>query len=743
MESAGQKFLEILVNKEGISMKEAVKKMDYCFNTVAAKKGIQPGILIKSFYAFLNPNYDSYCQTLDPDECIASLYCTPYNDSCVPIYVKDYDQINDDPDEYINNLSTQQLKNLRDLAAHLYYNVGDSGIEDNSFDAIEYHLRKRLKKEHDKSGPIGAIPIQKLRADLPYPLPSLNKVRPEERAYSIFLQNKPAKGLVWSEKLDGVSALVVYKNGDATELYTRGDGVIGGDISYLIEYLKFPTLDNKDDIAVRGELVIKRSTFRTKYKDLYSTGRSFVVSQTNKGFITPSISDVDFVAYEFVFTDDDGKIKYVNPVNDLSQLNLYGFEIVEHGFFGEDVMMLDIALTYRERREESVYDIDGLVLDYNFSRQELLQAVNPEYKVAFKMDFTEQIRTTQVIDIDWGISKHGKYKPVAVYKPVYLSNVRIHRATAHNAAHVRDWSMGKGTIIKVTRSGDVIPQIKDVKVDEDIDPIYPSQEYKWHWDSKEIVLNDIESNPRVHQKRMLHFVNVVGVRGLGEKTIEKLYDAGYTDINKVLNATIAQLIKVRGISKVSAECMKDRLTEAMCNTPVDRFIDALTITNFTISRKLIKEVLRTFPDILDVQRSSTEIEDILKTKKIKGIGSKRFKQISEQFPKFRVMLMEMDGKCVLKALANQRKIAEKLKREGYNPKVNGKTFVFTGFKKTPYELEDYIFNNMGKTSSSVVSGTIGVITYTNMLITPKILKAREFGIPIYTQQEFRERIIGI
>ena len=192
-------------------MREAVKQLDICFKRVALEEGVTIGEVINAFYNVLNPGYDVYCAILDPEECAASIMCTPYNDSCVPIFVKDYKIINDDPDDYIEKLDTVQLRNLRDVAAHLYYNVGDSGIEDNSFDAIDYHLRKRLKKEYDVREPIGAIPIEKLRVDLPYALPSLNKVKPDEKAYAQFLGSTPAKGLIWSDKLDGVSGMVVYE----------------------------------------------------------------------------------------------------------------------------------------------------------------------------------------------------------------------------------------------------------------------------------------------------------------------------------------------------------------------------------------------------------------------------------------------------------------------------------------------------------------------------------------------------
>jgi NAD-dependent DNA ligase len=169
----------------------------------------------------LNPGYDKYCALLDPEECTESLYCTPFENECIPIYVKDYTQINKDPDSYIDKMGTEELKRLRDVAAHLYYNVGDSGIADNSFDAIEWHLRKRLKKEYDKEVKLGAIPISKLRVDLPYPMASLNKLYPEDRSFHTFVKDTPVKGLIWSDKLDGVSCLAVYNNGKVIGLYTR------------------------------------------------------------------------------------------------------------------------------------------------------------------------------------------------------------------------------------------------------------------------------------------------------------------------------------------------------------------------------------------------------------------------------------------------------------------------------------------------------------------------------------------
>lgn len=744
MEKNSQKILERIAEKHQITLKEAIEKLDKCFKKVAIENNISINKVIERFYDYLKKDISKYCKNLSFSECQNVSFCTYYNEKCIPIFVKNYKEINEDPEEYIELLSTEQLKALRDLASHLYYNVGDSGLTDNAFDAIEYHLRKRLKKIYEKDEAIGSIPIEKLRVDLPFPMPSLDKIKPDQKEFSEFLINAPSLGIVWSDKLDGVSALIIYDNGEPINLYTRGNGIIGGDISYLIDMMNLPrNIDHKELLAVRGELVIKRKTFQEKYRNIYTTPRSFVVSQTNKGFITQSISDVDFVAYEIISYGDENRHNHYNPIEDLSYLEMQEFTTVKYDVFPKNVLMITVTLTYKGRREDSEYDIDGLVLDYNFSRVNHLANTNPEYKKALKMQFEEQIRSSVVLDVEWDISRYGRYNPVAIYKPVYIDNIRLTRATAHNASHIRDWNMGVGTIVKVIRSGDIIPQIKDVTINPNTIPIFPSDKYKWHWENKDIILDDIDSNPRVQQKRILHFLEVIQVVGIGEKTVEKIYNYGIKTINELIRTEPSKLMCISGIGSVTANKIKNNLKEAMSKVPLDRFLIAFTVNKFNISRKIVKDVFRTFPDIMDKERTSKEIEKILKTKKIKGVGPKRFEMIAEQFPMFRKLLMNLDTNAVQLAMKYQKELAEEIKRNGYNPRISGKSFVFSGFKITPYELEDYIFNHMGDIDSSVTKNTSGVIAYTNSIVTPKILSARSLGIPIYTQQEFRERIMNI
>ena len=122
-------------------------------------------------------------------------------------------------------------------------------------------------------------------------------------------------------------------------------------------------------------------------------------------------------------------------------------------------------------------------------------------RVAFKMRLEEQMRSTEVINVEWRISRYGRYVPVAIYNFVFVNGIRILSALAHNASHIRKWNMGKGNRIKVILAGDVIPQIVKnyVEINENITPDYPlTQEqggYEWHWEDPDIVLNEIVMTP--------------------------------------------------------------------------------------------------------------------------------------------------------------------------------------------------------------------------------------------------------
>jgi len=403
---------------------------------------------------------------------------------------------------------------------------------------------------------------------------------------------------------------------------------------------------------------------------------------------------------------------------------------------------------YKKKRIESKYYIDGVVLTVDDVENASIplkdgdSVANPTNSVAFKMILEEQVRNTKVINVEWNISRYGRYTPVAIYESVYIDGVRMTRATGHNAIHIQDWSMGKGTQIKIVRSGDVIPQIKDVIIDKNIIPIFPLTKidsgYEWHWEKSDIVLNVIEGNRKVLIKRIVHFFETIGVPKLREKTAEKMYDADMKTPESIVKSSVENMTKIKGIGKKTAQFFYDKIREILVVTPPDRFLAASTTFKTGLGKKLLKQVFRAFPDILNMKED--QIRNLLTTHKLPGIGPTRINSLSKNIPEFRAYLDSFAKSDVDKAINYYVNKLKELKAKGYNPMISKQKFVLTGFKNIKdYDFEDYIYDHNGDFASTVTSDVSAVICGNVMDITKKMTTASELGVLVFSLQEFVEK----
>lgn len=766
MEELQEKYLTQLATKLKVEKAKAAELIDVCIRMTALKLRMEYSEVYNMIYEveFLASCLVQDCSALELEECRKSCQCVEFEGKCYPKHFKDATKMNDDPDSYIEKyangkpMPTDVLLKIVKLASYLYYNYDGGGLNDNTFDALEYHLNKRLKLRGRRYEKIGAPPIDKIRTNLPFPMASLNKVKPGSRELLDFLAltgDAIDQTLLWSLKLDGVSGLVVYANGKLSKIYTRGDGTIGGDVTYLRDFIKFPDLPlntKTPNIVVRGEFILPKSTWYEKYAappgtrhtGNYSNPRSFVSAKINSGHVSQGISDIQFVAYEIVRLDSNEETGIIpSPGDSLEILKTIGFEIVQHGTL-KNPTVFDLITLYKDVRtaEATKYNIDGLVLSLNIKRKYApvkLGAVNPKYSVAFKMRLEEQTRQTKVLNVEWRKTRYGKLFPVVIFESVYIDGVRLHKASGHNAAHIRDWSMGRGTIIKVVRSGDVIPMIVNVVVDEKIAPIMPDPAVTgpWYWKGHDIIMNDPDSDRTVQIKRIEHFFATIGVPRLREKTIEKLWDAGMKDIRSITSATPKDFIKIKGIGTKTSESHFKNIHEVMRNTRMDRYIPASTTFNLGIGRKLVKQLLRFHPSVLSEDTHTIKV--MLTKKKIPGFAAKRIENVSENVPKFREFLLSLNKEDIEYAMKKDEERRERSKTGTYNPLVRGKTFVLTGFYgKFPLDLEDYIYDNLGNFSDSVTSSTSAVIASSITEASKKMLEAQKLGIKVLSLEEFRK-----
>lgn len=757
-----EQFLQRVALEKNISLREASVAIDECLRNSSSILGIPYSEVHSTVYdpEYLEACINVSCDKLTLEQCKNSCFCVeipsedPTKNECVPRYIRDAEIINRDPDKYAQGLSVDALKKLMRIAAYLYYNYEGGGLTDNAYDALEYNLNKKLKLRGKRYEKIGAPPIEKLKVKLPIPLASLNKVKPNMPQLLSFITNSEnvevnpkdhtrtgKHSIVWSLKLDGSTGFITYKNGKLDRIYTRGDGTYGGDVTYLKDYIKLPQTVGWD-YFVRGEFIITKKIWLEKYKNSYSNARSFVTAKLNSGFITPDIIDIDFVAYDILYVS--GKKQTPTPELVFTQLKNDNFNVPDYGLLLNPTIFQLIEL-YKEKRENSKYYIDGLVLAWNirgygFDPNLQHTLVNPTSKVAFKMDIEAQRRETRVTDIEWNISRYGRYIPVAIYDAVFIDGVRLHRASAHNAAHIREWNMGNGTKITIARSGDVIPAIKDVKVDLSVRPIYPSSPptegaYSWHWEGRDIVLDKIDGNREVEISRIYHFYSTLGIPKLGEKTVEKLYNSGFKTIASIAQAKPRDLEKVKGISNMGAVNMWQNIRDKMRTVPLDRYVEASSSFNIDIGRNLARTLFRYIPNILEL--NSSQIKSMFAQRNVPGFGQKRIEAIAKNMPKFREYLFSINDADVKIAIDNHK---QRLKPGNQNKKISDKRFVLTGFMgHTDYELEDSIYNNHGDIVSDVSSNVECVIASNISVITDKMTKARSMNIPVYTIEEFASK----
>jgi DNA ligase (NAD+) len=755
-----EKYIHYIAKNRNIQVKDAVKLVDECIKGISANYNIDYNVIYDAVFSEEGLKYiietldimpviknNKDCNQLTVEECFKSTTCFYMEKyGCLSRKIPDADLINDNPDDYVTKYlgKTDDLRRLVEIANYIYHNFGDSNLTDNAFESIKWYLNQREKIKQRALDKVGAPPIEKIRTQLEYPLPSLDKVLPGTTRLIQFLSQFKDKKCNWSLKLDGLTGMLIYEKGILKKINTRGDGDIGGDVFYLKDYItSIPHKIDADYLVVRGEFIISKEIWEKKYKDSYANARAFVAGKINSGFISSALNDIHFVSYEIM---NDGNKMVPSTSQSLKILDNLGFKTVENATFSKQPTIFELMELYQKKRLTSQYYIDGLVLRVDEPQDSIKKlsqgggVYNPTNSVAFKMQLEEQRRKTKVLTVEWNISRYGKYIPVVIYEAVYIDGNRLTRATGHNGRKISDNFVGRGTEILVIRAGDVIPQIKDFKVDENIEPIFPDNTkpgYEWHWDRADIVLDEIETNKEVKIKRILHFFETIEVPRLKQKTIEKFYEVGYETAESIIKAKVTDMIKIKGIGKKTAESFYDTIRLRMTTTPPDRFVEASTFKS-GIGRVLLKQLFREFPHILDYNEE--QIRDAFKKKKVAGFGVGRIDNVAKNIPLLRAYLDSFAKEDIKQSIQHYIDKLNNIKKNGYNPMIDGKIFVLTQMPfTTDYDLEDAIYFHNGMFASTVTSKTEAVICGTNGDISEKMKKASELGIPVLFLQEFSER----
>lgn len=576
------------------------------------------------------------------------------------------------------------------------------------------------------------------------PMLSLGKTKSREELKD-WLQGKEA---ILSWKLDGLTVVLTYRNGELFKAVTRGNGEIGEVITGNARTFKNIPLNIafKGELVLRGEAIITYSDFEkineeipeaeAKYKNPRNLCSGSVRQLNNE--ITAK-RNVRFYAFTLVSAED---VDFHNSREEQFRfLEKQGFEVVERKMVTPDTILSAIS---EFENKIPAYDVpsDGLVLTYEdiaYGKSLGRTAKFPRDAIAFK--WADEIRETTLTEVEWSASRTGLINPVAIFTPVELEGTTVSRASVHNVSIVKELKLGIGDRITVYKANMIIPQIAENLTQSGNLPI-PATCPVCGGETKIQNMNDTETlyctNPECAAKKIKSFTlfvsrDALNMEGLSEATLEKFISMGfiheYADLFHLTEHRDA-IVDMEGFGEKSYANLVDSIEKAR-NTTLPRLIYGLGIANIGLVNA--KMLCRHFDYDLDALQSAKEEE----LSDIEGVGD----VIAGAFVSY------------MNNPANKEKIdhllpelhLEKPESSTENQNLAGLSFVVTGTLNS-FEnrnaLKEEIEKRGGKVTGSVTSKTECLINNDVTSSSSKNKKAKELNVPILSEEDFLQKYFG-
>ena len=647
-----------------------------------------------------------------------------------------YKFLDDNIDDIVKNVNDVKLLEIIINTANDKYHNGISVIEDNTFDELKDKLMI-LDPENKIFKKVGYTVNSINKIELPYHMGSMNKIKMENTdMFDKFKRQFKGPYLV-SNKLDGISALFIVNKNNSMSLYTRGDGTIGSNITHLIQYLDIKNMEkikewimtNKlDRIVLRGELIIQKNIFDTKYADIAANPRNFVSGQVNAKKIDGTIlKDIDLVFYEIVEPWYSIDMQY-NIMTEL-QLLVSPFELETV----DKLTLTNLSKILKDRKEMSLYEIDGIIVS-DIGNHIRNKDGNPDYSFAFKENI--EMRDAVVEEVEWNISKDGYLKPRIRISPIKLGGVQITYATAHNAKYVFDNKIGPNAIIEITRSGDVIPYIvRTIKPAREAQMPLAENFGEWTWNKSgvDIVLNSDEMGEVQLVKILAYFVKKLNIKNVDESTFKTLVENGLiSELADVFKLKKSKLLELDGFQEKKASKIINELESGFDKMTLADLMIASNIFGHGFGEKKIQKILSVHPDIILLAKKKPKEELYKMIVNISGFDEITANQFIEYLPDFNDFFDNKIPKNIhnrLMAYTNKPSNTSNVEKP-----LNGLKFVMTGFRNKLWEK--LITDNGGEITSSVSKNTSVLICESYSDSSSKIEKARQNSVLIKDKKDF-------
>lgn len=500
------------------------------------------------------------------------------------------------------------MDNIKKLQEYddLYYNDGTSPVSDLEYD----RLKEKAKKEnpdHPYFQRVGSKNFKTGKVDLPFILGSLTKTTLE--TIDEFLQGINGPKIVM-EKLDGVSFYVEYLDGQVKFSSTRGDGYTGRDITEKAKIF-CSNINPRGKIKLRGEAMLIGEI----HEEIgFKTARNGVAGIINRddGKYCEHIVPFFYEAIEGIEGNEIEKLEFIRY--NIGRTPRY--MLLEDNDVGMLLSFLEVSRKY------SVYETDGLVISpLNYEREDVLY---PENKVAFKVN-REPIETT-VTKVDWKVTRTGRITPIVHVKPVKIQGVTVSKATGFNYDFIITNNIGKGAVVKIVRSGDVIPYITAVEKIADEGPAHPIECPSC---GKTLFTQGVDlrcNNPLCDESsyyKTEYFLRTLGAENISYKTLMKL---GLNSPKSCYEVDEWEISSIDGFGMKKAQIVFDEIQSTLSTTP-EKLLAAFGIPNVSlITAQAIISKMETLENVFNATANEFE--------RIEGIGEKTAKNLVENLPNY-------------------------------------------------------------------------------------------------------------
>jgi DNA ligase (NAD+) len=648
---------------------------------------------------------------------------------------------------------------------HRYYVLDDPEIGDDAYDALLDELRRieaenpELRTPDSPTQRVGGRPLEKFEQVRHIePMLSLANARGAEefRAWETRLHNRlrtldiePGELRFVSEpKIDGIAISLVYERGTFVRGATRGDGVIGEDVTHNLRTIRALPLaledpDTPELVEVRGEVYLPRRAFAELNEQRASAGEPTFANPRNATAgsirqLDPGIAASRPLSIWCYGTGGHQGIEFATHADELEWLRDRGFPVNDDVAAHESAdEVAERCMWWEERRESLDFEIDGVVVkvDQRGLWRELgVAGREPRWAVAWK--FPAITATTRLNEVVWNVGRTGRLLPFAMLEPVQVGGVTVSTATLHNEEDLARKDAREGDEVVVTRAGDVIPQVVSPLIQRregrrlrrakppKTCPVCGTPTRKPE-DSVWTICPNRRGCPGQNFQLVKHFRGAMDIEGLGEKNAMRFLDEGLiTDPASIYDLTAERIAELEGFGEVSARNLIDEI-ERSKEAPFGRVLYALGLPGIGyVNAQALAEHFGSIDALLAAGAEAiTEVE---------GIGPVLASQLRE----------ELSDETVLELISRLRErglgfelSAEERRAEG-GP-LEGKTFVLTGTLPgiSRDEATKLIRRAGGKVTGSVSKNTDYLVAGESP--GSKLARAEELGTEIVDEDGLR------